>query len=78
MVQGGDGAGLALEEGEALRVAGHLLGEHLDRDVAPEAGIPRAVDLAHAAGPKKLDDLVGSESRAGRQRHRQLSQGQSL
>jgi hypothetical protein len=39
------------------------------RDVASEPRVARAVDLPHAAGPEKLDDLVGSETGAGREWH---------
>ena len=46
---------LALEAGEALGVARERRGQRLDRDVAPEPRVARAVDLAHAAraeGPR--------------------------
>src|SRR5579862_6541651 len=43
--------------------------QNLDRDVAPNAGISRPVDLAHAAGAHKGDHLVmperSSEHRSG-------------
>jgi hypothetical protein len=74
VVEGGNGAGLALEEGETLRVSGHLHREHLDRHVAPETRIQGAVHLPHAAGPEKLDDLVGSQARARRKGHGWLLQ----
>ena len=69
VVEGGDGPRLPFEEAEALGIAGHLLRQHLDRDVAAEAGITGAVDLPHAAGPEELDDLVGSELCVTRKRH---------
>ena len=69
MVEGGDGAGLPLEEGQAGGVPGDLLGQHLDGHFAPEAGILCAIDLPHAAGAKKVDDLIRSESRPGHKSH---------
>src|SRR4051812_44303070 len=38
-----------------------MRGEDLDRDGPRQAGIARAVDLAHAAGAKRTDDLIRSE-----------------
>ena len=38
--------------------------EHLDRDVAPEARIARAVDLAHAARAEQADDFIGTDASA--------------
>ena len=39
--------------------------QDLDRDLAPEPRVARAVHLAHAAGAERRDDLVGAEARAG-------------
>ena len=64
MRQGGDSLGLALEAGQPVGVGGHALGQDLDGDLAIELRIPRAVDLAHAAGAEGREDLVGTESRA--------------
>ena len=50
VVQRGQGLGFALEPREAIRVGGERHGENLDRNVAPQLGIARAIDLAHAAG----------------------------
>jgi hypothetical protein len=44
MVEGGDGAGFALE------TLGETLGGDFDGDFAAEAGVASAVDCAHAAG----------------------------
>ncbi len=60
---------LALEAREPLGVLRQVLGQHLDRDVAAEARIPRAVHLAHAADAEGRDDLVGTDARARRDRH---------
>ena len=40
-------------------------GEDLDRDVAPEARVATAIDLAHAAGADGRDDLVRTEAGSG-------------
>jgi hypothetical protein len=66
----GDRFRLALEALEGRGVAGELLREELDRHFASQAWIPRAVDLAHAAGTERSEDLVGSEARAGFEGHR--------
>ena len=41
-----------------------LRGQNLDRDCPVETGVPRAVDLAHAARAKGAHDLVGAETSA--------------
>jgi len=41
-----DGSGLTLE------ALGKRRGDDLDRHLAPEAGVPGAVDLTHAAAPR--------------------------
>ena len=69
MVERRDGPRLALEAGAHLGVGRQVLGQHLDRDVAPEARVARAVHLAHAAGAERGDDLVGSEPGPGGQCH---------
>ena len=43
--------------------------KHLDGDDAPEPGVAGPVDLAHAAGADRRDDLVGSKACTGRQCH---------
>jgi hypothetical protein len=61
VVQGRDGPGLTLEAAQALGVTGDLLGEHLEGDLAVEAGVAGAVHLTHAPGPEGRQDLVSSE-----------------
>jgi hypothetical protein len=70
VVEGGERAGLALESREALGVGGQRFGQHLDGDVAGEAGISRPIHLAHAAGTQDGDDFIGAQSCPGGQRHR--------
>ena len=44
-------------------------GQSLERDLAMQAKIPGAVDLTHAAGAERRDDLVGAEAGAGGEGH---------
>ena len=41
---------LALEPREPVRIGRERLGQHLDRDVAVQPRVARAIDLAHPAG----------------------------
>ena len=66
VVEGGDGAGFALEAaaevgGGAERTRCGVLAKDFDGDVAIEAGVAGAVDLAHAADSERGLDLVGAE-----------------
>ena len=69
VIQGSQDVGLALEAHHAVAVGGEGFRQDLDRDVAAELGVPRAVDLAHPARAERREDLVGAESCAGRQAH---------
>ena len=69
MIDRGEHAGLALETGDPRRVAGELLGKHLDRDFAPELEVARAEDLAHASGSERAENLVAAETGPGLQAH---------
>ncbi len=46
-----------LEACEPVGLLRELRRQHLDRDLAPELGVERAVHLAHAPGPEKAEDL---------------------
>ena len=59
-----------LEAAQPLGVARDARGQHLDRDLAPEPRVARAVDLAHGARAERALDLVRPELDAGGQRHR--------
>ena len=50
------------EPGEALRVPCYVRGQDLDRDVAPELLVTRAIHLAHPALAEFGDDFVGAEA----------------
>ena len=54
----GEKTGFPLEPREAFLVSRKFFRKDFDRDVAPELRIARTVDLAHPAGPDRLDDLV--------------------
>ena len=60
MIEGGEQLRFAPEPGDAIGIAREDIGEQLDRHVAIEPGIAAAIDLAHAAGPDRRDDLVRS------------------
>ena len=69
MVQRREQLRLALESRDAIRVGHKGVGEDLDRDVATELRVARAIDLAHAAGAEWRDDFIGPESRTGSKQH---------
>ena len=58
MRQGSDRLGLALEAGESGGIVGRGRRENLDRDFAAEAGVARAIDLAHPSSAERSQDLV--------------------
>ncbi len=62
VIERGEQPRLALEARQALGVVGELRGQHLDRDVAPQLGVARPVDLAHAACTQRPDNLVRPQS----------------
>ncbi len=64
VVEGGDGAGLALEAAQPLGVGGGIVGEDLEGDVAPEAGVAGPVDLPHTSGAEGCHDLVRADAAA--------------
>ena len=53
MVQRFERLRLALEAGDALRIAGERLGQDLDRHVAIELRVARAIHFAHAAAVER-------------------------
>jgi hypothetical protein len=64
MVERGQHLRLALESGEAIPIEREGLGDNLQRDVASELGIARALHLAHTASPEGRDDFVRAEADA--------------
>src|ERR1043166_8903607 len=69
MLEGGERLRLSLETREAFGIGREELGQHFQRDVTMQPGIARAVHLAHAARAERRDHFVGTESKAGRNRH---------
>ena len=69
MIERGEDFGLALKPREAFAVSRYRFGQHLDRDVALELRIARAIHLTHAAHAERGDDFVRAKARASGQWH---------
>jgi hypothetical protein len=69
VVERARGPRLLLEAAETVRTARRRLRQHLDGDLTAEPRVPRAVDLAHAAGPEGPADLVHADARSRLQSH---------
>jgi hypothetical protein len=67
VVQAAGGLRLLLEAPQPVRVVGEGGRQDLDRDVALQALVARAIDLPHATGADDSHDLVRSEPGAGRE-----------
>ncbi len=65
VLQLGQDLRLALETGEAVGVGGERLGQDLDRDLALQLRVGRAVDDAHPALAERGGDLVGPRREPG-------------
>ena len=52
----------ALEAGQPLGIGGDVLRQRLDRDVAPELGVARAIDHTHPSRTQGREDLVGPDA----------------
>ena len=61
MVEGRERASFARKARGPIWIAGDRLGEYLQRDLAVEARVTRAIHLAHAAGAERRDDLETAE-----------------
>ena len=72
MVQRGDRPRFVLESTQTIGISGEPFRKDLDRHVAPEAGVARAIDLAHAARAERGEDLVRTEAFAGSERHEEF------
>jgi len=62
MIERRDRLRLTLESSAELFVLRDARGKDLDRDVAPEARVAAAIDLAHASGADGRNDFVWTES----------------
>ena len=65
MIQRGEHFRFALKAREPIGVAASDGGQHLDRDLAFQLGVGRAIHLAHAAGADLRGDFVDAEASAG-------------
>ena len=65
MVEPRDGAGLALEALAPIGLRRRVRRQDLDRDRAADAGVDRAVDVAHAPTAEQDADFVRPQSGAG-------------
>jgi hypothetical protein len=65
----GDRQRLALEARQGVGIPGERLGQDLDRDVAVQLGVARAIDLAHSPDPQWREDFERGESGSCRECH---------
>jgi hypothetical protein len=68
----GENLGLALEPGHALGVGGHLVRQNLQRHLALQPPVPRAIHLPHPALADQAEDGEGADLRAGADAHTRL------
>ena len=61
--------GLAIETLQHFLVAGEALGDGLDRDLAIQLAVKRAIDQTHAAATEKIDHFVLSDALYGWSSH---------
>jgi hypothetical protein len=69
MAQRGQHLRFALEAREAFGVRCEGVGKNLQRDVATQPPVARAIDLTHAPGAQRARHLVGAEPRPDLQGH---------
>ncbi len=62
MIERGEELRLALEPQPAVGLECEQLGQDLQRDVAIQLRVARAVHLAHSADTQRADDMVGTDS----------------
>ena len=55
----------ALEAGQPVGIRGEGTRQNLERDVAPELRVARAIHLAHAARPEQCLDLIDADASPG-------------
>ena len=62
MIQRREHLGFALEPREPIGIAHEGLGQHLDRDIAIQPRIARAIHLAHTARAEQRQDFICAET----------------
>ena len=65
VVERGSGTGFLLEATHAIGIGRELSRQHLDGHVAPEAGVVRAIDLAHPTRPSRAVTSYGPRRAPG-------------
>jgi len=58
-----------LQAGDAIGILRECGGQDLDRDVALQARVAGAIDLAHSAGAEHRFDFVRAEARSALEGH---------
>ena len=61
VIEGREQTRLALEARQAVGVRRKVIAKDLDRDVAPQLGVARTVNLTHAARTDGIANLVSPE-----------------
>ena len=67
MVQRRQDLGLAAEARQPFRIVGERIRKDLERHLAAQLGVSRAIHLTHAACAERRDDVVAAEACAGHQ-----------
>ena len=70
VVQAGDSLRFEFQPRAQRRIRRDLRGQDFDRDRSAKTRIGRLVDLTHPPSSHAIDDLIRTEPRAGRERHR--------
>ena len=70
MVERRRGSRFPLEALQVLRVTSHMVGQDLERHLAPQAAVPRPVHFSHPAGSERGKDFIRTKSCARDERHR--------
>lgn len=69
MIERGRSLRLLLKAPHAIRIAGETGRQNLDRYVTVETRVARTIDLTHASGSGRCQDLIGSKFGAGGECH---------
>ena len=69
MIDRSGGSSFLLETTESIGILGERRRQDLDRDVARDARVARAIHLAHPARPERGDDLVVTNPGTGSENH---------
>jgi len=67
--RGGRRISQQVEARDPVGIRNNQLGQDLDRDIATELGVLRAIDLTHSAQAEERDDFIGAKATTGGERH---------